>query len=57
VRRPQAVVVSTSVLNYVRRHEDHPRRLSRHGGGDAFAYLTVEGRPHVFIGVLADSGM
>jgi len=57
VHRPQAVVVSTSVRNYARRHEEHPRRLSRHGGGDAFAYLTVEGRPHVFIGVLADSGM
>jgi len=53
---PQAVVASTSVRNYICREQPLSVAYVATADGDALAYLTVEGRPHIFISVLAESG-
>jgi membrane-bound inhibitor of C-type lysozyme len=54
---PHAVVANSEIRNYVcNRQETLSVAYVATVDGDAFAYLTAEGRPHIFINVLAASG-
>lgn len=54
---PSATVASTTLRSYICQEQ---QQLSvayvATADGDAFAYLTAEGRPHIFISVASESG-
>lgn len=54
---PSATVASTTLRSYLC-HEQQALSVAyvATADGDAFAYLTAEGRPHIFIRVSSDSG-